>query len=88
MLALALAPGGFTVAAFTAQVHAATGWTDTDYSTRQGAPRPAQTARQTAGHPKPACPGAYQVPDPAARTIAAPLSLRDEVICPILAGIC
>jgi hypothetical protein len=50
-------------------------------------PRPAQTARQTAGPPKPACPGAYQVPDPAARTIAAPLSLRDEVICPILAGI-
>ena len=37
VLALAAAPDGFTVAAFTAQVHAATGWTDTDYSTRQGA---------------------------------------------------
>ena len=37
VLALALAPGGFTVAAFTAQVRAATGWTDTDYTVRQGA---------------------------------------------------
>ena len=37
VLALAAAPDGFTVAAFTARVHAATGWTDTDYSTRQGA---------------------------------------------------
>ena len=37
VLALAAAPGGFTVAAFTAQVRAATGWTGAEYTTRQGA---------------------------------------------------
>jgi hypothetical protein len=36
-LVLAAAPGGFTVAEFTAKLHAMTGQTDSDYSTRQGA---------------------------------------------------
>ena len=40
-LALAPAPNGFTVAEFAAKVHALTGTSDTDYSIRQAALRPA-----------------------------------------------
>ena len=86
MLALALAPGGFTVAAFTAHVHAATGQTGADYTIRQGA----YDLRKLRGKQLIAKPGRsrrYQVPDDAARTIAALLTLRDEVIAPILAGV-
>ena len=85
-MALALTPGGFTVAAFTAQVHAATGWTDTDYSTRQGA----YDLRKLRGKQlitKPRRTRPYQIPGPPARTIATLLTLRDEVIAPILAGV-
>jgi hypothetical protein len=84
--ALAPAPDGFTVAEYTARVHAATGATDTDYSTRQGA----CDLRKLRGKQlitKPGRSRRYQVPDDAARTIAALLSLRDEVIAPILAGV-
>ena len=83
---MALAPGGFTVAGFTAQVHAATGWTGTDYTTRQGA----YDLRKLRGKQlitKPGRSRRYQVPDDAARTIAALLTLREEVIAPILAGV-
>ena len=86
VLALAAAPGGFTVAEFTAQVHAATGQTDTDYTIRQGA----YHLRKLRGKQlitKPGRSRRYQVPAPAARTIAALLTLRDEVIAPILAGV-
>jgi hypothetical protein len=86
VLALALAPGGFTVAAFTAQVHAGTGWTEADYSTRQGA----YDLRKLRGKQlitKPRRTRRYQIPGPAARTIATLLTLRDQVIAPILAGV-
>jgi len=84
VLAWATAPDGFTVAHFTARVHAATG--QTDYTTRQGA-YDLRTLRGKHLVAKPGRSRRYQVPDDAARTIAAPLTLRDEVIAPILAGV-
>jgi hypothetical protein len=69
VLALAAAPNGFTVAAFTAQVHPATGQTDTDYTTRQGA----YELRKLRGKQlitQPRRTRRYQIPAPAARTIA------------------
>ena len=85
VLALAVAPGGFTAAQFTAKVHAMTGQTDRDYSTRQAA----YDLRKLRGKDllvKSGRSPRYQVPPPAARTIAALLALRDQVIGPILAG--
>ena len=86
MLALAPAPNGFTVAEFTAKVHAMTGTSSAAYSVRQAA----YDLRKIRGKQlldKPARTRRYHVGAPAARTIAALLTLRDQVIAPILAGV-
>jgi hypothetical protein len=86
VLALAVAPQGFTVAQFTAQVRAMTGQTQDGYSTRQGA----YDMRKLRGKQLVAKPGRtrrYHVPGDAARTIAALLTVRDKVIAPLIAGI-
>jgi hypothetical protein len=84
VLALAPAPGGFTVTDLTTKVHTMTG--QTTYTTRQTA----YDLRKLRGKElivKPGRSRRYQVPAAAARTIAALLALRDQVISPILAGI-
>ena len=83
-LALAPAPNGFTVGQFTAKVHALTG--HTGYSVRQAA----YDLRKLRGKhliDKPARTRRYHIGAPAARTIAALLTLRDHVVAPILAGV-
>ena len=85
-LALAVAPAGFTVAQFTAQVRAITGQTPDGYSTRQGA----YDLRKLRGKQLAIKPGRtrrYHVPEAAARTITALLTIRDKVIAPLLAGV-
>jgi hypothetical protein len=85
-LALAVAPAGFTVAEFTAKVRATTGQTPDDYSVRQGA----YDLRKLRGKQlliKPGRTRRYHVPETAARTITALLTLRDKVIAPLIAGI-
>jgi hypothetical protein len=84
VLALSVAPGGFTVTDLTAKVHAMTG--QTNYTTRQAA----YDLGKLRGKDLLAKPGRsrrYHVLPRAARTIAALLALRDQVINPILAGI-
>lgn len=86
VLALAVAPEGFTVAQLAAKVQAMTGQTDDEYSTRQAA----YDLRKLRGKQLVVKPGRarrYQVPPDAARTIAALTVLRDHVIGPILAGV-
>jgi len=86
VLALAAAPNGFTVAEFTAKVHSLTGTSDLDYSVRQAG----YDLRKLRGKHlinKPGRGHRYHVPALAARTIAALLTLRDQVIAPILAGV-
>ena len=86
VLALAPAPGGFTVADMTAKVHAMTGQTHATYNIRQAA----YDLRKLRGKQlvaKPARTRRYYLPGPAARTISALLTLRDHVIAPILAGV-
>jgi hypothetical protein len=86
VLALAAAPRGFTVAELTAKVHSMTGQTQTGYTIRQAA----YDLRKLRGKHLIAKPGQsrrYLVPPAAARTIAALLALRDQVIGPILAGV-
>jgi len=83
-LALAAAPHGFTAAEFTARVCRMTG--QAGYTTRQAA----YDLRKLRGKNliiKPGQSRRYQTPPPAARTIAALLTLRDQVIAPILAGV-
>jgi hypothetical protein len=83
-LALAAAPHGFTVAEFTAKVCGMTG--QAGYTIRQGA----YDLRKLRGKGLAVKPGhtrRYHIPPEAARTIAALLALRDQVIAPILAGI-
>ncbi len=83
-LALAAAPHGFTVAEHAARVQAMTG--HDGYTIRQAA----YDLRKLRGKRlviKPGRTRRYQVPPHAARTIAAMLTLRDQVIVPILAGI-
>ena len=85
-LALAVAPAGFTVAQFTAQVRAMTGQTPEDYSTRQGA----YDLRKLRGKQLVTKSGRthqYHMPGDAARTITALLTVRDKVIAPLIAGI-
>ena len=85
-LALAVAPEGFTAADFATQVRAMTGQTEHDYTTRQAA----YDLRKLRGKQliiKPDRVRRYQVPQTAARTIAALLAVRDHVIAPILAGV-
>jgi hypothetical protein len=84
--ALAVAPDGFTVADFTAKVHAMTGQTDDDYTTRQAA----YDLRKLRGKGLAVMPGKsrrYQVPEDAARTITALTVLREHVVGPIVAGV-
>jgi hypothetical protein len=83
-LALAAAPHGFTVAEFTAKVQQAN--KHADYTTRQGA----YDLRKLRGKNFAVKPGRtrrYHIPPEAARTLAALLALRDQVIAPILAGV-
>jgi hypothetical protein len=83
-LALAPAPGGFTVAEHAARVRQITG--HDGYTIRQAA----YDLRKLRGKQlvdKPGRTRRYHVPPPAARTISALLTLRDQVIAPILAGI-
>ena len=85
-LALAPAPSGFTVAEFTAKVHALTGVDHCGYTVRQAG----YDLRKLRGKhlvDKPGRTRRYQVRAPAARTIAALLTLRDQVIAPILAAV-
>ena len=85
-LALAPAPKGFTVAEFAAKVHALTGVDHCGYTVRQAA----YDLRKLRGKrlvDKPGRTRRYHVGAPAARTIAALLTLRDQVIAPILAGL-
>jgi hypothetical protein len=84
--ALAVAPQGFTVAQFTAQVRAMTGQTPDGYSTRQGA----YDLRKLRGKQlviKPGRTRRYHVPGDAARIITALLTVRDKVIAPLISGI-
>ena len=86
VLALAVAPRGFTVAELTAKVQAMTGQTETGYTTRQAT----YDLRKLRGKHLIAKPGRsrrYLVPPTSARTIAALLALRDQVIGPVLAGV-
>jgi hypothetical protein len=86
VLALAVAPHGFTVADLTAKVRSLTGQGQDRYTVRQAA----YDLRKLRGKQlviKPDRTHRYQVPADAARTIAALLTLRDQVIAPILAGI-
>jgi hypothetical protein len=67
-------------------VHALTGTCDADYNVRQAG----YDLRKLRGKhllDKPGRARCYTVPPLAARTIAALLALRDQVIAPILAGI-
>jgi len=83
-LALAPAPGGFTVAEHAAKVRATPG--HEGYTTRQAA----YDLRKLRGKQLISKPGRtrrYHVPPHAARTITALLTLRDHVIAPILAGV-
>jgi hypothetical protein len=86
VLALSAAPDGFTVADLAAKVQAMGGPTQTGYTIRQAA----YDLRKLRGKDllvKPGRSRRYQVPPPAARTIAALVALRDQVIGPILAGV-
>ena len=86
VLALAPTPHGFTVGDFAAKVHAITGTSSAAYSIRQAA----YDLRKLRGKQlvdKPARTRRYRVPPLAARTIAALLALRDQVIAPILAAV-
>jgi|ERR1022692_12880 hypothetical protein len=83
-LALAAAPRGFTVAEFATRVQSMTG--HAGYTTRQAA----YDLRKLRGKNLVVKPGRsrrYHTPAAAARTIAALLALRDQVIAPILAGV-
>ena len=83
-LALAPAPGGFTVAEHAAKVRTMAG--HDGYTTRQAA----YDLRKLRGKhliDKPGRTRRYHVPPDGARTITALLTLRDHVIAPILAGV-
>jgi hypothetical protein len=83
-LALTAAPRGFTVAEFATRVQSMTG--HAGYTTRQAA----YDLRKLRGKNLVVKPGRsrrYHTPAAAARTIAALLALRDQVIAPILAGV-
>jgi DNA-binding transcriptional ArsR family regulator len=84
VLALSAASGGFTVAEFTAKVHAMTG--HTGYTIRQAA----YDLRKLRGKElitKPGRTRRYHLDPRTAGTIAALLTLREQVIAPILAGV-
>lgn len=85
-LALSVTPAGFTVAQFADKIRAMTGQAEGDYTVRQAA---YDLRKLRAKHllDKPGRTRRYHVPDQAARTIAGLLTLHDQVIAPILAGI-
>jgi hypothetical protein len=85
VLALAVAPDGFTVADLAAKVRSLTGQGEDDYTPRQAA---YDLRKLRAKHlvVKPGRTRRYHVPPDAARTITA-LTLREPVIGPILAGV-
>jgi len=86
VLALAPAPGGFTVAQLAAKVQQMTGQTDRDYTTRQAA----YDLKKLRGKHLVVKPGRsrrYHAPPDALRTITALMVLREQVIGPILAGV-
>lgn len=85
-LALAVAPQGFTVAEFTAQVQAITGQAPENYSARQAA-YDLRKLRAKQLITKPGRTRRYHVPGDAARTITAILTIRDHVIAPLIAGL-
>ncbi len=83
-LALAPAPYGFTAAEFTATVRRLSG--QAGYTIRQGG----YDLRKLRGKNMAVKPGhtrRYHIPPEAARTIAALLAIRDQVIAPIIAGV-
>ncbi|MGH3302642.1 MAG: hypothetical protein ACRDOK_13345, partial [Streptosporangiaceae bacterium] len=83
-LALAVSPDGFTVAGHAAAVQRMTGMAG--YTIRQSA----YDLRKMRGKNLAVKPGRshrYHIPPEAARTIAALLVLRDQVIAPIIAGV-
>ena len=83
VIALAIAPDGFTVADLAAQVRTHTG---AEYTTRQAAYDLRKlrgkhlVTRRGRGH-------SYLVPADAARTLTGLVGLRDDVLAPVLAGI-
>ncbi|HKH53242.1 MAG TPA: hypothetical protein VKA77_15940, partial [Mycobacterium sp.] len=79
ILALAVAPDGFTVADLAAKCAPLTGQTDLDVTIRQAA-YDLRTLRGKQLVIKPGPARRYQVPGQAARTITALLTLRDQVI--------
>jgi hypothetical protein len=84
VLALSVTSAGFTVAEFTARVHAMSG--DTGYTIRQAA----YDLRKLRGKELIAKPGRtrrYHVTSQNASAIAALLTLREHVLAPILAGV-
>jgi hypothetical protein len=84
--ALAIAPKSFTAAQFTGKVRSLTGLTEADYTTRQTAYDLCKL-RAKALISKPGRSRRYVVPPAGARTISALLTLRDQVIIPLLAGV-
>jgi hypothetical protein len=86
VLALAVAPDGFTASQLAAKVQSMTGPSDSGYTTRQAA----YDLRKLRGKQLVVKPGRtrrYHVPPDAARTIAALTVLRDQILGPILAGV-
>jgi hypothetical protein len=86
VLALAPAPGGFTVAQPAAKVQQQTGQTNADYTARQAA----YDLKKLRGKDLVVKPGRsrrYHAPPEALRAITALLVLRDQVIGPLLAGV-
>ena len=86
VLALAVAPDGFTVGDLASKVRSLTGKNQDEFTVRQAA-YDLRKLRAKQLVLKPGRTRRYQVPGEAARTIAALLALRDEVISPILAGV-
>jgi hypothetical protein len=84
--ALAAAPKGFTVADLAAKVHALTGQTDADYSTRQAA-YDLRKLRAKDLLVKPGRSRRYHVPPDAVRTITAVTAFRDRVLAALLGGL-
>ena len=82
---VAIAPKGFTAAQFTDKVHSLTGQTAADYTIRQAA-YDLRKLRAKALISKPGRWRRYFVPPAGARTISALLTLRNQVIVPLLAG--
>lgn len=86
VLALAVAPEGFTVTDLASKVRSLTGQDEHRYTVRQAA-YDLRKLRAKQLVVKPGRSRRYHVPGQAACTIAALLALRDQVIAPILAGV-